>query len=339
MIYFYILTASCMLQDFDPSLESHLSINGVLTVGFFYDKHQQNFDEYKKMLSRVIQYTEDFEIILVNCSNYLSTCIDQFAEQLPSVKLYLPKGSKPVTMALEMSLYNIITFITQRTKIKSRLPQSKVLNINRNNYASFFYTGDYHIIEYIENNDQSSEMLNISFEELSNIYSNDIDIKFGRVDCTGDIDFCLEVGASSVPIINLYKNGEVTQFYGTREIPYILNFINENCNKHRSINGENKFVMEFDSKIEEIVDNFMKNPNKSKFIDEIKTFKNGQAYSVIMNRIMKEGEPSIGKMLTNLRSLSKDQNVKDESFYNVAEKISMLKLFHKHLPYVEETEL
>lgn len=337
MIEFFIFTISCMLRDFDESLESHLSINGVLTLGFFYSKYSQNVNEYKKILNRVIKYTQDFEILLVNCSDYLDVCIDQSADSLPAVKLYPPQGRNAITMSLEISLYNIITFITQRVDIKSHLPKSQVIEINRNNYANFFYTGDYHIIEYIENNDQSSEMLDISFEEISNIYSTDEEIKFGRVNCSNDIDFCLEVGTSSVPIVRLYKNNETFLFTGTREIPYILNFINENCNKHRTINGESKFV--FSEKVEGIVEDFMKKPNKNKFINEIKNLHNGHAFSVIMKRIMNEGSSSISKMITNLQSLHNNPNVKGESLTNVDEKIAMLRLFQKYSPYVEENEL
>lgn len=336
MIELFIFTISCFVRDFDESLESHLSINGALTLGFFYNKNS-NYIEYKEMLNRVIKYTEDFEIILVNCSKYLSVCIDKFADIIPCVKLYSPKGSQVVTMSLEISAYNIITFVTQRTRIKSKLPKSQILQINRLNYADFFHSGDYHIIEYIESNDQSSEMLDISYEEISQIYSKDEDIKFGRVNCSDDIDFCLEVGTDSVPIVRLYKNNETILFAGTREIPYILNFINENCNKHRSMNGEN--VFNFDSSFEEIINNFMKKPDKNKYINEIKSKRNGHSFSIIMNRIMKEGTSSISNMLNNLISLYNDPNVKGDSLINVEEKISILKLFKKYSPYVGETDL
>lgn len=337
MLAFLILTVSCFVRDFDESLESHLSINKELTLGFFYNNNLKDINEYKKMLNRVIKYTKDFEILMVNCSKYLSICIDKSADPLPAAILYLPKGKHGITMSLEISLYNIITFITERTNIKPRLPKSQIIELNRNNFASFFYTGDYHIIEYFEEHDQASEMLDISYEEISNIYSEDNDIKFGRVNCTNDIKFCLEVGTSLVPIIRLYKHGWAEVYSGIREVPYIVNFINDNCKKHRSINGEYKH--EFDDSIEEIVKNFMKKPNKKEFINQIETHTNGQAFSLIMNRIMKDGSSAINNMISNLHILLNDPNVKGESQDRVSEKISMLKIFQKYYPYVGESEL
>lgn len=69
--------------------------------------------------------------------------------------------------------------------------------------------------------EQLAEMLN---EDDSN------NIRIGKVDCTTDSDVCNEYDVTGYPTLKFFKVGkekEGVKFRGTRDLPTLTNFINE----------------------------------------------------------------------------------------------------------------
>ena len=327
------------VKQYEPPLFYLLNPEDKSTLSFFYDKNTKNINDYLNVIDRVDQYSEGFEIVTVNCSNYLSLCSNRHVDPLPSVGLFIPNRDR-VIMSYEFSLYSIIKFVTARVQsAKSFLPPSQVHVLDAKNYSSIFNNGDYHIIEFIQKGDDMSDMLDMSFEEISNIYKDEIDMKFGKVDCSNDIDFCLHIGALEIPIIRIFHENEYWTYQGIREIPYILDFINLQCKKNRKYDGSYSF--EFSVDIENTIRDFMKTVDKKICIEHIeelsKNDPNHHFYHsivVIMNRILKDGDKVIETQKNNLLSLLMNKNIKNESQENVAEKLEILNLFQKYTPFV-----
>ena len=334
MLAFYFITSICVVREYEKQLYYRLIPENGFTLAFFYNA-KTNLDEARSILKKVNDYTEEFDILMINCDKFVSLCENRHVHHQPSIHLFKPNRFEGVEMSLEMSTYNIIDFLKPRASINVRLPPSRVINIKRSNYDKFFYNGNYHIIEFIQSNDQKSEMLNTSFEEIAQIYSQEFDIKFGRVDCSQDVDFCYDIGTAMAPIIRIYKENGTKVFEGRREIPDIISFINQETGKHRNRNGDYSFS--FDAETEQIIKDFMKKPNKHQYIQQIQSKPNGESFSVIMNRVIQS--KTVESQLKTLNELSLNRNVSQQSKEKVMEAISMLNLFRKYEPYVDEKEL
>lgn len=57
----------------------------------------------------------------------------------------------------------------------------------------------------------------------------DIPVRIGKVDCTQENDLCSKHGVTGYPTLNFFKidAAEPVKFRGTRDLPSLYNFINE----------------------------------------------------------------------------------------------------------------
>ncbi|OHT13293.1 hypothetical protein TRFO_16620 [Tritrichomonas foetus] len=332
MIFLLFPSAFSVIHDYNTSLYSYLSPEKTYTLGFFYKSETPNLDEKKMIMNMVDKYIEGINILSVNCSEFDSLCSHRYIDIFPTIALFRPNNQEKILMSLEFSLYSIVDFAVSKGNARSLLPPSKVQKITSHNYSTFLNSATYKVIEYIDHPDRSSDMLLISFEELSFIFSEEIEIKFGKVNCSEDIDFCFDVGTSSIPIVRLYHEDKHYLYEGTREVPYLVDFINYHCKTHRSINRSYSFV--FDATLENIVSDFMKKTNKQQYIDQM--IKYSDAFVVTMKRIQENGEKALFDQKENLMRLYNDPYVKGKAKENVAGKLEMLSVFEKYLPYIPE---
>jgi hypothetical protein len=133
----------------------------------------------------------------------------------------------------------MIEFITGNGNAQSAIPPNENLKtLSADNYSDFGKESPYKIIAYMNSRDRMSQMLYPTLHQLADVFAPEQDMIFGTIDCGANPKYCLSIGVDAAPIVRVARqNGQFDDYVGTREMPFLLKFINEKCQKTRNDDG------------------------------------------------------------------------------------------------------
>lgn len=239
----FLFICSFSIIEYEPGLDDLFRAGDNPLAALFYDSSRPDTTRELRVFERVSTLLYKVDFAQCDCAKYPSVCQNLFIDPLPAVRLWAAR-SEPHEFTNEHSVYAIMTFIQSHAQGAVSLVTKNPDNlkaVNSSNYAAFVSNGGCNIIAYMMPRDRMSKLLYPTLRELADIYQDDVDVNIGEVNCSDHMPFCKHVGINAAPILRLYKDGNYTDYVGTREVPYLLDFINEKCGKKRNEEGEIEF--------------------------------------------------------------------------------------------------
>lgn len=226
--------------EYDPAYENFFKKGENPLAALFYDSTRTNVKRELRVFERVSTLLYKVDFVQCDCGKYPSVCQNMFVDPLPGVRLWSIR-EEPHEFTNEHSVYAIMAFIRSHAKgavsLITKNPDN-MKSINASNYGQFVSNSGCNIIAYMMPRDRMSKMLYPTLRELADIFQDDEDVNFGEVNCSDHMPFCKHAGINAAPIIRVYKDGNYTDYTETRELVYLLEFINQKCGKNRNEEGE-----------------------------------------------------------------------------------------------------
>lgn len=331
MILFFHFASSLVL-NYDQSMERYWMPTKEPTIALFYTKEHPVSEYEKNAFIRASTMAFNVNFLFVNCSEH-DICDKKDIFDFPAIRLAPIYHPKMLVFTNEISTYAILELLTSNTGARVVYPSYKITNISEGNFFDFILTDNCNVISFINERSRMSEILIPTINELASIFREEKDMKFGLTDCDKKLDFCLTVNVEAVPTIRVYTFGDKFDFKGTRELPYLLKFVNEKCDKQRTPSG--KIDESIINPPFKLISEFMSSDSKKDLLGKIDGSKH-EVYKLIMERIIKNGNRIIDKDIQNCESLLKDNSVSGESLDKVKSRLEALKLFQDLIPKEKE---
>jgi hypothetical protein len=214
----------------------------ISVAGLFFAGSPQSEAEDKeeiRIFGKASELIIGAEFLLVNCTTYPRVCEEKMASPKPCLFLFRPPKPDPLQFTNEHSIYAIVEFVTGNGKAQSVIPPNDNLKtLSPDNYSNFGVGSPYKIIAFMNSRDRMSQMLYPTLHQLADVFAPEKDMTLGTIDCGIHPKYCISIGVDAAPIVRVARqDGQFDDYVGTREMPFLLKFINEKCQKNRKDDG------------------------------------------------------------------------------------------------------
>lgn len=209
-------------------------------IGYFYHTSDKKLLEKNlEILENVSNYFPNLEFVSHDCGNNHDPC-DDFIINSNSVYIIGRAYRKPIQHINEFSYYSLFDFIQSNTnEYPVKYTISEPFELKPENITSFIQNSKCAAVFYINLRTYSSNLLLPTIKEVFHTYLFDEKVDTAFVDCTNDFEICFKMNVESAPILRVYKDlNTYNTFKGTRETPFLLDFINNECGTYRLPLGE-----------------------------------------------------------------------------------------------------
>ena len=213
-----------------------------------------NIDSIKKqvekdfsILNRASEIFPGIKFVALDCSQSPDICRKNFLEPNQAINLFHSfhrelfhhkdhyHGSHSLEFTNENSLFALIEFIESNTHFKSNIEIKKQSFLAGNNFSDFVKSHEYSAVFFTDRNARMSSILIPTINEISDSFKKDKNIGVAEVLCSDVIDFCVDQGVESGPTLRIYKGeSNYSEYKGTREFPFLIDFINKECHSYRT---------------------------------------------------------------------------------------------------------
>jgi hypothetical protein len=328
-MFFLAVFTSSRIIEYTPDRANLLKPRNPPTLALYF---MTNTMHYIREL-RIFEYTStllyDTDFVTVNCSTYLQWCIDHQIEPLPLIKLFWDPRPHELEMTNEHAPYAIVEFATSNSRAKSLVRETGNLQeLNEDNWTQFVIQNKWRIVGFMNPEDRPSILLYPTMHELADIFAEEKDMMFGLVNCTGDYSFCRSLGIRAAPIVRVYQGPVWKDYTGYRELEFLLPWINAECGKRRKFDRTIE-VRETIEEFESVLGDFLKAPDRKKFIEEFTPHDGQELYLPVMNKIAKNGIAFFEKDIENCVHLLGKANLRGEPRARVEEQLHVLRQVKK----------
>ena len=317
-LIFLISFSLCKIIEIEEDFNKIINNDDDSLIVYAYIKNSRtNYQDFKQIkhdfsiLKRISEIFPSLIVGTINCDKYQELCKKNFVEPQNSISFFknfdkiTQKFSKTSQYTNEISLYALSSFISYKSELIPTIKMNEQQYLNENNFTDFIKKHDYNIIFYTSRDSRMSQLLLPTISEISDAFIKDENIGVAEVQCHEIIDFCIKKNIDFVPTIRIYKHKNEENYTdftgGTRELPYILDFINRECKSYRKSEGKVNMSLYFDNC------SFNLFKQKIKEFKKKENIKNEDVTNYLHESKMKCGENTfINRVLTGLFNKSED---------------------------------
>ena len=236
---FFIIQQVCAskIKIFTLNQERLFNPQDIPTVAYFDETTSPGFQRNYAVFEHVAQIGPNVTYLFVNCTRYPNECINKKAEPFPGIRLYRQNYPKPSLFINEHSAYAISEFVTHVTNLPNNIGVSNLKILTKDNYSYFETLELCSVTTYLNLKSQQSQVFVPSLHQLADVMKPVPTVQVAIFDCSPDIRECIRHGITVAPLVRV-KNGEnITYYDGFREMPYLLEFVNKNCQTFQGEDG------------------------------------------------------------------------------------------------------
>lgn len=228
--FFFNLAASRFVEFSDETLQHLNRYDKYVVYAYSSTTDENDF----RILHRIADLYPQINVTGINCSTHLKVCRKFYLEPIPTINIFGSVRNKKVYLFYdEINFYNINRYVTYHFNLTSAYDNKVAPVILENNYTTFINEHKCTGLMFTNRGTLMSQIIANTINELYDIFYDDPEIGFGEVPCNLNVDFCAEINVTVAPILRVYKDNEIYLFKGTREIPYLLDFMNTKCGTYR----------------------------------------------------------------------------------------------------------
>jgi protein disulfide-isomerase A6 len=256
----------------------------------------------------------------------------------PTIKFF-PKGNtKPVDYDGGRTADTIVSWVNSKvgTKKVIKKPPTAVTVLDEATFDSIALDPTKTVlVEFYAPWCGHCKTLAPKYEQLAKVFAGEPDVIIANVDATENNDLATRFGISGFPTLKLFQGGssEPTDYLGSREVPAMVEFINEHAGTYRLPNGE----LSADAGSIETLDNLIKATTvfdenfvsaltaAVKDLDQPTT----ELYLTFAKKIAAKGESYVATEIKRLRGMVSSKNVTPEKKKSFFLRLNILRKFSR----------
>lgn len=198
-------------------------------------------------LAKTFEKDETVKIAKLDCTQAQSVCQDHEVRGYPTLA-YFRNGQKVETYRGARNLAELKDFVTSMKEVASGKTAEKVvveekaaevftITLDVDNYKDTVKEG-LAFVKFYAPWCGHCKRLAPTWDELSGAFSENKNVKIGKVDCTSEEnknkELCNENGVNGFPTLILFKNGEkVSEYNGKRDLEDLKSFVSKHLEEEK----------------------------------------------------------------------------------------------------------
>ncbi|KAK8813265.1 hypothetical protein WA158_002857 [Blastocystis sp. Blastoise] len=237
----------------------------------------------------------------------------------PTLK-YFPKNEadKPIDYNQGREINDLVKFVNEQTGLHKvvKEPFNPVTILTPDNFQSTIDNKPFVFIKFYAPWCGHCKALAPKWIELAKVFSEEADVVIAELDADKYHDIGQKFGVTGFPTIKFFKNGEVIDYNGARDVDALVEFVNTNAGTQRNVDGSIKpeygVVEEFDEIIKSFPDITEKHLEQAKEIAsnlEGKAKEFGKIYVALIKKIVANGAAYVDKEKTRVGKLIQSDSI------------------------------
>ena len=288
---------------------------------------KKDWDYFSKM------YENDTRINIahVNCGKYRRLCIRENEWEYPTIKLFL--NNSVFKYDGGMSHDSLASWVSKITGVAGTELNVDLLSPNNKTFHqlvkekkcvfSMFYTpSNKEVKDYIP-----------EMNSAARAFHSEEDISVCEIDVDKFKSFFFDMKFKRLPKFMLFTGKEKIKYTGHASAKDIVDFVDEYCDKKRTVDGTLNNEAGIMEELDEYVKFFVKEPKEST-INQVKEFIGSDVYVDVMQNVMQNGKEWLHKEDARLDSLIKsikEKNPQDRNLDDLQIRSNIISVFMSFL--------
>jgi thioredoxin-like negative regulator of GroEL len=239
----------------------------------------------------------------VDCQAHNSVCEKYNVSGYPTIYLFTPKNSTGIKFEGTRSVDGFCDFIENYTEFKGKRPPRVFLDVHPLNIEKLAEEHQCLLVVFYAPWCSHSKRFLPQGKLAAASFLPEPNVSIGTVNCGQYQELCENHNITGFPTIKLFKDGNISDFAGSRTADGVINYMNTNCGTQRGIGGLLNDEAGLVAEAQPIAEAFLKAEDKNVELAKMKAVKGAEFYVKVMERYLSGGEAMLEKDLAKMQEI------------------------------------